>query len=292
MAEQANAVTARSEAQKELQTSETRYRRLFEAARDGILILNAVTGRITDVNPFMVELLGYSREEFLGKELWEIGLFKEKAASQAAFRELQEKRYIRYEGLPLKTKRGVICEVEFVSNVYREGGKQVVQCNIRDITKRKLAEKAQRQSEERFQLLVEGVKDYAVFMLAPDGRATSWNAGVERVLGYSEADFLDNNIRASSRAKTSQPASRQEHCRKRRPRVRPITSGGRFAGTARAFGLPGPSRPFRTTRGNCRASPSSCATIPSAGWRRSGLRTRRPTTVSPGCPTGLISSNI
>jgi PAS domain S-box-containing protein len=123
-----------------LRTSEIRYRRLFEAARDGILILNAATLEITDVNPFMTELLGYSHGEFLGKELWEIGLFSDKDASQAAFRELQETGYLRYENLPLQTRHGKSREVEFVSNVYEEDGQQVIQCNIRDITARKGAE--------------------------------------------------------------------------------------------------------------------------------------------------------
>lgn len=127
--------------QEGLRTSEIRYRRLFEAARDGILILNAVTLKITDVNPFMTELLSYSRAEFLGKELWEIGLFSDKEASQAAFREVQETGYIRYEDLPLQTREGERREVEFVSNVYDEDGYQVIQCNIRDITERKRAEK-------------------------------------------------------------------------------------------------------------------------------------------------------
>ena len=86
-----------------LRTSEIRYRRLFEAARDGIIILDAVTLQITDVNPFLTELLGYSREELLGKELWEIGLFSDKQASQNTFRQLQVKGYIRYEDLPLQT---------------------------------------------------------------------------------------------------------------------------------------------------------------------------------------------
>ena len=123
-----------------LLTSEIRYRRLFEAARDGILILNAVTLKITDVNPFMMEFLGYPRDKFLGKELLEIGLFSDKEASEAAFRELQETGYLRYEDLPLQTKHGELREVEFVSNVYREGDHQVIQCNIRDITARKQAE--------------------------------------------------------------------------------------------------------------------------------------------------------
>lgn len=140
-------VTPHAAAHEELRTSEVRYRRLFEAARDGILILNANTLKITDVNPFMIELLGYSREEFLGKELWEIGLFGDKGASQDAFRELQNTGYLRYEDLPLETRYGQSREVEFVSNVYEEDGIQVIQCNIRDITDRKHAD------EERSLLL-------------------------------------------------------------------------------------------------------------------------------------------
>jgi PAS domain S-box-containing protein len=123
--------------QEGLRTSELRYRRLFEAARDGILILNAVTLKITDVNPFMTELLGYSSDEFLGKELWQIGLFSDKDASRAAFRELQETGYLRYEDLPLQTLLGESREVEFICNVYEEDGREVIQCNIRDIGERK-----------------------------------------------------------------------------------------------------------------------------------------------------------
>ncbi|HEY3303100.1 MAG TPA: PAS domain S-box protein [Candidatus Binatia bacterium] len=134
--------------QEKLRISEIRYRRLFETARDGILILDVATRKITDVNPFMVQLLGYSRSQFLGKELWEIGLLKDAKASRDAFRELKQKGYIRYEDLPLETKDGKRWEVEFVSNVYDEGGHQVIQCNVRDITERKQAE------EELKQLMV------------------------------------------------------------------------------------------------------------------------------------------
>src|ERR1700689_1536996 len=86
-----------------LRASELRYRRLFETAKDGILILDAKTGQITDVNPFLVDLLGYSHDEFIGKPLWEIGPFKDIKESKLAFLELQEKEYIRYESLPLET---------------------------------------------------------------------------------------------------------------------------------------------------------------------------------------------
>ncbi len=125
-----------------LRASETRYRRLFETAKDGILILDADTGSITDVNPFLLDLLGYSHAELLGKRLWEIGTFRDIAASRDAFRKLQEKKYIRYEDLPLETKGRRRRHVEFVSNVYRVNGSKVIQCNIRDITERRRAEEA------------------------------------------------------------------------------------------------------------------------------------------------------
>ena len=126
----------------EIRTSELRYRRLFEAAQDGILILDAETGTITDVNPFLIKMLGYSREEFVEKKLWEVGAFKDIEASQEAFAALQRNEYIRYEDLPLRAKSGRLIDVEFVSNVYLVGGEKVIQCNIRDITERKQAQDA------------------------------------------------------------------------------------------------------------------------------------------------------
>ena len=132
----------RKRIQEALKASEIRYRRLFETAKDGILILNADTGEITDANPFLQDLLGYSHAELLGKRLWEIGPFRDIAASRGAFRKLQEKEYIRYDNLPLETKGRRHRHVEFVSNVYRENGTRVIQCNIRDITERHQAEVA------------------------------------------------------------------------------------------------------------------------------------------------------
>jgi diguanylate cyclase (GGDEF)-like protein/PAS domain S-box-containing protein len=120
-----------------LQDSELRYRRLFETAKDGILILDADTGQIIDVNPYLEDMLGYTHHEMLGKELWEIGPFRDIAASRTAFRQLQNKEYIRYDNLPLETKGEQTRHVEFVSNLYLVDGKRVIQCNIRDITDRK-----------------------------------------------------------------------------------------------------------------------------------------------------------
>jgi PAS domain S-box-containing protein len=123
-----------------LEESEMRYRRLFETAKDGILILNGDTGRIIDANPFLQDLLGYPDSELFGKALWEIGPIRDIPASQSAMRELQKNAYIRYEDIPLETKAGVRKHVEFVSNVYLVNGFRVIQCNIRDITERKQAQ--------------------------------------------------------------------------------------------------------------------------------------------------------
>src|ERR1017187_701268 len=109
--------TEPKDSEEALRASELRYRRLFETAKDGILILDAKTGQITDVNPFLVNLLGYSHDEFMGTLLWEIGPFKDIKECKQAFLELQKKKYIRYESLPLETREGRSIAVEFVSNV-------------------------------------------------------------------------------------------------------------------------------------------------------------------------------
>lgn len=124
-----------------LRLSDARYRRLFETAQDGILILHADTGQVVDANPFLKDLLGYSQEEFLGRKLWEIGPFMGEDASKIAFAELQVKDRLHYEGLPLETKDGRRVEVEFISSAYVADGTRFIQCNIRDITARLAANK-------------------------------------------------------------------------------------------------------------------------------------------------------
>jgi len=142
-----------------LTDSELRYRRLFEAAKDGILILDARTGMVVDVNPFMVHLLGVTREVFLNKKVWELGFFKDLVANEANFAELQQKEYIRYEDMALEGCDGRRHEVEFISNVYLVDDHKVIQCNIRDITTRKRAEDALRESENKFRSLYAAMSD-------------------------------------------------------------------------------------------------------------------------------------
>jgi PAS domain S-box-containing protein len=125
-----------------LKKSEERYRGLFETAHNGILILDARAEKITDVNPFLINLLGYSQAEIIGKKLWELGVFKDAGQSSEAFKELLARGHICYENLPLQTKENRSIYVELVCNVYEVDHEIVIQCNIRDITRRKQAEEA------------------------------------------------------------------------------------------------------------------------------------------------------
>ncbi len=117
-----------------------RYRRLFEAAQDGILLINAETGQIEDANPYLTAMLGYSHCELLGKKLWEVGAFVDVAKSNEMFERPWLEGYVRYDDLPLKTRSGALISVEFVSNAYDCAGVRVIQCNVRDITAQRLAE--------------------------------------------------------------------------------------------------------------------------------------------------------
>ena len=140
-------ITGLKREEDKVRISETRYRRLFEAAHDGVLLLDPDTRKITDANPFMTQLLGYSHEQLVGKELFELGLLQDEAASRKMFEQLKKKHEVRYEDLPLETQAGRHQEVEVVANLYAENGRAVIQCNIRDITERKKAEGAQRRLE-------------------------------------------------------------------------------------------------------------------------------------------------
>ncbi|HZL13990.1 MAG TPA: ATP-binding protein [Verrucomicrobiae bacterium] len=147
---------AKTGSEQALRASELSYRRLFEAARDGILILEADTGRISDVNPFLVELLGFSRNEMTGKTVGELSPFKDIEPNRIMLERLQKDGYVRYKDLPLETRNGRNVPVEFVSNVYQAGDRKVIQCNIRDITQQKQAqEQIHRLNAELEQRVVE-----------------------------------------------------------------------------------------------------------------------------------------
>jgi PAS domain S-box-containing protein len=176
-----------------LQDSELRYRRLFESAQDGILILDANTGAITDVNPFLIAMLGYSREEFITKKLWEVGAFKDVNASKDAFQALQKNEYIRYEDLPLKAKNGQLLQVEFVSNVYLVGDEKVIQCNIRDITEHRQIIGALQENEKKYYDLVNQSPE-GVFIIELSGKILTVNKAMCAELEFSEEEFLSKSV--------------------------------------------------------------------------------------------------
>lgn len=187
-----------------LRFSESRYRRLFETARDGILLLNFDTAQIEDANPFLIEMLGYSLNEFQGKKLWEICPFKDIGLNKIAFAELRQNGYIRYEDLPLETKQGKKLQVEFVSNVYDCDGTKVIQCNIRDITERKLA-------EAEYRTIIRTTMD-GFLITDMLGRFLDMNDAYCRIIGYGRNELLDMNLMEVNTMDT--PEVIAEHLRK------------------------------------------------------------------------------
>lgn len=173
-----------------LRASELSYRRLFESARDGILILDADTGRVTDVNPFLVEMLGFPHGEMIGKTVAELSPFKDAVANLAMLERLQKDGYVRYEDLPLETRDGRRIAVEFVSNVYQAGGKDVIQCNIRDITARKQLEK----SHKHLTMAVDQAAE-TIVITDINGTILYANPAFEQSTGYTREEALGQNPR-------------------------------------------------------------------------------------------------
>jgi len=191
-------VTERKAREDKVLVSETRYRRLFEAAHDGVLIVDPDTRKIVEANPFMTQLLGYPHDQLVGKELYQIGLLKDEAASQEMVRKLKRTSQVRYEDLPLENQRGQHQEVEVVANLYDESGHPVIQCNIRDITERKRTEEHVRmlmaEVNHRAKNLLAVVQAVAVQTAKHGDAATFVSRLSERIVGLAAGqDLLVSN---------------------------------------------------------------------------------------------------
>jgi PAS domain S-box-containing protein len=178
-------ISERKQFEEKLKTSEVMYRRLFEAARDGILILDADTGMVVDVNPFLIKMLGYSRDQFLGKIIWELGFFKDNAANKLNFKELKQKKFIQYENMPLETAKGRLINVEFVSYVYQVDYHEVIQCNIRDITERIRAEEAVRSAKAFLDTVVD-MSPFAMWISDNEGTLIRANHSLRDTINLTD----------------------------------------------------------------------------------------------------------
>jgi PAS domain S-box-containing protein len=186
-------ITERKKAQEQLIASESRFRRLFESAKDGIIILDFNTGEILDINPYLADLLGYSRKELLEKKIWDLGPLQDTLFSRNKFLELQKKEYVRYEDLPLQTRDGRFIDVEFVSNVYHDNHTKIIQCNIRDITERKRRDEALRESEKKYRLLVEKMSD-VVWTTDLNLKTTYVSPSIEATLGFTPEERIAQSV--------------------------------------------------------------------------------------------------
>lgn len=173
-----------------LMASELKYRRLFEAAQEGILLVDYDDGMILDVNPFLIDLLGYSKADFLEKHLWDIGVLKNIVASKEKFLKLKTQKQIRYGNLPLEAKGGKKIEVEFVSNVYKADGTTVIQCQIRDITQRVYLERElSRTNEENFNNIFNNSADGILLADRESKKFFLSNPSIRKMLGYTEEEL-------------------------------------------------------------------------------------------------------
>jgi two-component system CheB/CheR fusion protein len=170
--------------------AEARYQRMFETAKDGMVICDAETEKIIDANPFFLELLGYRREQVIGRSLDQLPAFETAGNAIRLVADAKTQEIVRCDGVSLRNANGRIIQADFVANRYTLGSRPVVQINIRDVTARNRALDDLRESEERFRMFVESVREYALFQLDPDGLISSWNVGAERLIGYTEAEMI------------------------------------------------------------------------------------------------------
>lgn len=146
-------ITLRKQTETELRNSETRYRSLFESARDGIIIVDADRREILNVNLSLVKMLGYPREEYLWKDILEVTPFKD--LSNMILREINKEGYIRSVVLPVITRHGDHLDLELISNIYYADNRRMVQFNFRDITERKKSEQLLFESEKKYRETVD-----------------------------------------------------------------------------------------------------------------------------------------
>ena len=160
--------------------SEMMYRRLFETASDGIVLLEKREGKITHANPATEEMLGYTLEESIGNKLNDIGIMIDLGDFQTTMEDLNKNGMIKYDDVPVKTKSGQHIDTD----IYLVDRARLVQCNIRDITERKQTEKKTRESEAKYRWLLDNMAD-VITVIDMDLHFTYVSPSIMRMRGYT-----------------------------------------------------------------------------------------------------------
>jgi PAS domain S-box-containing protein len=129
-------IAERQQAEERLRISENRYRRLFEASTDGLLMVDPDTQAVIEANAVLATWLGSTPARLLGLELWQTGLFPSRTATLEVLRELEEQRIARRDVVLAPAEGGQVRSIEFVSTRFRANGHDIIQCNLRDVTER------------------------------------------------------------------------------------------------------------------------------------------------------------
>lgn len=185
--------TARKRSEEALTISETKYRRLFETSKDGILIIDAVSGKIVDFNPLVVELFETNNLSIKDRIIWDIEPFKMLISSKEQLVELRSNEFIRYENLSLKTILGNTLYIELICTVYNVNDKTLIQCNLRDISKRKKALDELENSREQYKDLIELAVD-GVLVGSFDGHILDANSCICSIFGRTRDELIGRHI--------------------------------------------------------------------------------------------------
>jgi PAS domain S-box-containing protein len=190
-----------------LRISELKYRRLFETAQDGIMIVDTRTGIVIDANPALAALMGLSQEAFLGKRISDFEFLATIMSQKEALSDAERKKYIRYRDLPLRTYDGRDIYVEFISKPYQVNGREVLQLNIREITDLVAAERERDKLSARLAHYL-ATSPTVTYSLVLKGGVVEWqwvSENIQNLLGYTTAEALApnwwfQNVNASDRA--------------------------------------------------------------------------------------------